>query len=109
MYFSKAFITSALLGAAAATTHPGEAPAAHTVSVLQAHSSAAKVAAPSAHATQVVQNKGHNNVAAEGTVVTHVVQVGGPNGTLRFYPDNVIAKPGELVQFQFNPKVGAFL
>ncbi|KAF2797171.1 Cupredoxin [Melanomma pulvis-pyrius CBS 109.77] len=39
---------------------------------------------------------------AEGQVNTHVVQVGA--GGLTFSPSNVIAQPGDLVQFQFNPK-----
>jgi plastocyanin len=43
--------------------------------------------------------------AAEGMVNTHVIQVGGPNGTLVFSPENIAAQPGDLVQFQFNPKV----
>lgn len=124
MYFSKTFISAALLGYAAATQH--EVPvAAHTVSAIgnaahtstvtkvvaaTAHTSVAAAAvhpspaAPAAHASAVAQPQGHK-VATEGTVVTHVVQVGGPNGTLRFYPDNVIAEIGELVQFQFLPKV----
>lgn len=38
-------------------------------------------------------------------VNTHVVQVGGPNGSLVFSPENVIAAPGDLIQFQFWPKV----
>ncbi|ORY13797.1 Cupredoxin [Clohesyomyces aquaticus] len=41
---------------------------------------------------------------AAGMVATHVVQVGGANGSLIFSPSNVIAEPGDLVQFQFNAK-----
>lgn len=37
-------------------------------------------------------------------VNTHVVQVGGPNGSLAFYPEVVRANIGDLIQFQFNPK-----
>jgi plastocyanin len=37
-------------------------------------------------------------------VNTHIVQVGGPNGSLAFYPSNIKAQPGDLVQFQFHPK-----
>lgn len=40
-----------------------------------------------------------------GMVMMHVVQVGGPNGSLAFYPNNVQAEPGDMVQFQFHPKV----
>ena len=43
--------------------------------------------------------------AMAGMVMTHVVQVGGPNGSLTFSPSNVVAQPGDLVQFQFHPKV----
>jgi plastocyanin len=38
-------------------------------------------------------------------VNTHIVQVGGPNGSLIFSPNNVKAKAGDLVQFQFHAKV----
>ena len=45
-------------------------------------------------------------VAAQGGMLKmHVVQVGGPNGSLAFYPNNVAAQPGDMVQFQFHPKV----
>ncbi|KAF1954769.1 Cupredoxin [Byssothecium circinans] len=37
-------------------------------------------------------------------VATHVVQVGGPNGSLVFSPENIKANVGDLVQFQFHPK-----
>lgn len=43
--------------------------------------------------------------AVAGMVNTHIVQVGGPNGSLAFYPNNVKAAPGDLVQFQFHAKV----
>jgi plastocyanin len=43
--------------------------------------------------------------AAGGTVATHVITVGGPNGTTIFSPENIQANAGDLVQFQFNPKV----
>lgn len=42
--------------------------------------------------------------APSGMVNTHVIQVGGPNGSLAFYPETVRANVGDLVQFQFNPK-----
>ncbi|PSN75035.1 hypothetical protein BS50DRAFT_480015 [Corynespora cassiicola Philippines] len=37
-------------------------------------------------------------------VNTHVIDVGGPNGSLVFTPANVKAAPGDLIQFQFHPK-----
>ncbi|USP80265.1 uncharacterized protein yc1106_07539 [Curvularia clavata] len=39
-----------------------------------------------------------------GMVKVHTVQVGGPNGSLAFFPNNVVAQPGDMVQFQFHPK-----
>jgi plastocyanin len=44
-------------------------------------------------------------MAAAGMVNTHIIQVGGPNGSLAFFPNNVKAAAGDLVQFQFHPKV----
>lgn len=38
-------------------------------------------------------------------VSVQVVQVGSSNGTLRFFPDNIKADVGTMVQFQFQPKV----
>ncbi|KAF2757010.1 hypothetical protein EJ05DRAFT_501553 [Pseudovirgaria hyperparasitica] len=43
-----------------------------------------------------------SSVAGGETV--HVVQVGGANGSLTFWPENTKANVGDLVQFQFNPK-----
>ncbi|KAJ4315984.1 hypothetical protein N0V94_005676 [Neodidymelliopsis sp. IMI 364377] len=37
-------------------------------------------------------------------LTTHIIQVGGPNGSLAFYPNNVKANAGDMVQFQFHPK-----
>jgi plastocyanin len=45
--------------------------------------------------------------ASMGMETVHVVQVGS-NGSLTFSPNNVIAAVGDLVQFQFNPKVSLF-
>jgi len=45
--------------------------------------------------------------ASMGMETLHVVQVGS-NGSLTFSPNNVIAAVGDLVQFQFNPKVSLF-
>lgn len=39
-------------------------------------------------------------------VTTHVIQVGDMAGTaLKFFPEKVTAKKGDLIQFQFYPKV----
>jgi hypothetical protein len=37
-------------------------------------------------------------------VTVHVVQVG-PDGQLSFSPENIQANPGDMVQYQFHPKV----
>lgn len=44
--------------------------------------------------------------AQSGTVTTHVIQVGALNGSLGYFPNNVPASPGDLVQFQFRSNVG---
>ncbi|KAH7128391.1 Cupredoxin [Dendryphion nanum] len=80
MYFSTSFIATALLGFAAAQTG---------LSASETRSSAASLA---------------TGTAPGGMVNTHVVQVGGPNGSLAFYPETLRANIGDLVQFQFNPK-----
>ena len=48
---------------------------------------------------------GAAGAAAEGMTKTHVVQVGGTNGSLVFLPADIQAAAGDLVQFQFHPKV----
>lgn len=93
MYFSTSFVASALVGLSLATTHMGEGIAA---SETMAMGSTAAAAAAMATASSMA--------GAAGTVNTHVVQVGGPNGSVVFMPDNVKAMPGDLVQFQFNQK-----
>src|SRR5579871_6737500 len=46
------------------------------------------------------------SATSPGTVLVQVVQVSDPSGsTLRYYPEKVVAPPGSLVQFQFQPKV----
>jgi plastocyanin len=97
MYFSRSFVVSALVGLGAATTHAGEmgmnATGAAGLSASETLASTGMASATGAAA------------APEGMVATHVVQVGGPNGSLIFTPENVKANVGDLVQFQFYPKV----
>lgn len=81
MYFSTSIIATALLGFAAAQSG---------LSASETRSAAS------------IQT----GTAPGGMVNTHVVQVGGPNGSLAFYPEVVRANVGDLIQFQFNPKVG---
>lgn len=88
MLFSRSVVVSALVGFAAATP-----------SMPRLGSVTSK--APGSLQT----GTGAAGIAAEGMVATHIVQVGGPNGSLTFLPNNVQAAPGDLVQFQFNPKV----
>lgn len=41
-------------------------------------------------------------------VNVHVVQVGDMDGGLKFYPDNLDVGMGEMVQFQFYPRVSLY-
>lgn len=50
--------------------------------------------------------RGSSSSASQVTV--HVVQVG-PDGQLSFSPENVQANPGDMVQYQFHPKVCAII
>jgi plastocyanin len=97
MYFTRSVMASALMGFAAATNHMMASEAA-----LLASATGSAVGSLS---TGAVEASTGVAPAAEGMVVTHVVKVGGPNGTLIFSPNNVVAAAGDLVQFQFNPKV----
>ncbi|KAF2683863.1 hypothetical protein K458DRAFT_368330 [Lentithecium fluviatile CBS 122367] len=90
MYFSRSFIVSALVGLGAATTHMGEGASSTGVAASETLSTSSAAAAATG--------------AAEGMVATHVIQVGGPNGSLTFSPENIKANVGDLVQFQFHPK-----
>src|SRR5437764_15156792 len=104
MHFSRSFVASILLGLGAATTHAGEKGAAsQTVAASETLAVAASMNGAAVKATNGPAASGAP--APGGMVNTHVVQVGGPNGSLAFYPSNVIAQPGDLVQFQFMPKV----
>jgi plastocyanin len=40
---------------------------------------------------------------AANSVTVHVVQVGAANGTLAYFPDNIKAAVGDMIQFQFAP------
>lgn len=43
---------------------------------------------------------------SDGNLVSvQVVQVSDQNATLRYYPEDIKAEPGSMVQFQFYPKV----
>ncbi|KAH7401181.1 Cupredoxin [Pyrenochaeta sp. MPI-SDFR-AT-0127] len=87
MYFSRSVIVSALMGFAAA----------------ESQSIAASESISSASATSLSLGSLSTGTPA-GMVATHIIQVGGPNGSLAFYPNSVKAAPGDLVQFQFHPK-----
>lgn len=106
MYFSKALITSALLGLGFATTHMGEGASGGLAT--SSTSAATEIAASETIAstsTTALGSAAATGAASAGNVATHVIQVGGPNGSLTFSPDNIKAAVGDLVQFQFHPKV----
>lgn len=103
MYFSRSVIASALLGMAAATSHETTAIAVTASFVASGAHTASSAAASAVHSAAP---SGEANLAA-GSVNIHVVQVGGPNASLIFSPENIVAQPGDLVQFHFNPKVSS--
>ena len=80
MYFSRSIVVAALAGFAAAQSAVSSARGSLTTGVA-------------------------GSMAPAGMVNTHIVQVGGPNGSLIFSPNNVKAKAGDLIQFQFHAKV----
>ncbi|KAA8911633.1 hypothetical protein FN846DRAFT_404093 [Sphaerosporella brunnea] len=45
-----------------------------------------------------------NITVPSGQVMTHVIQVSDANGTLAFFPSELTANKGDLLQFQFWPK-----
>ncbi|KAJ4398901.1 hypothetical protein N0V91_009855 [Didymella pomorum] len=90
MYFSSSFIVSALVGFAAAQS--SSIAASETLSSTVNSTSSA----PSTSST--------GSSSTSGSLVTHTVQVGGPNGSLAFFPNNIKANAGDMVQFQFHPK-----
>ncbi|KAL1598879.1 hypothetical protein SLS60_008022 [Paraconiothyrium brasiliense] len=85
-------------GLATSSTSAGTAIAAsETLASSQAGSAAAAASSGTASAAAT-------GGASAGNIATHVIQVGGPNGSLTFSPENVKAAVGDLVQFQFHPK-----
>ncbi|KAF1914607.1 Cupredoxin [Ampelomyces quisqualis] len=87
MYFSRAALVSALMGFVAAQASIDSILASETAS------------APGSMATGVL-----GSTTPAGMLNTHIVTVGGPNGSLIFSPSNVKAQAGDLVQFQFHAK-----
>ncbi|KZM20353.1 uncharacterized protein EKO05_0006887 [Ascochyta rabiei] len=92
MYFSKSFIVSALVGFAAAQSSASS-------QVISASETLASTASSTASAAGTSST---SSISGAG-VITHTIQVGGPNGSLAFYPNNVKANAGDMIQFQFHP------
>jgi plastocyanin len=88
MYFSRATILSAVMGFAAAQSSIDSILASATSSAI------------GSTATGVL-----GTTTPAGMVNTHIVNVGGPNGSLVFSPSNVRAQAGDMIQFQFHAKV----
>ncbi|KAF1947538.1 Cupredoxin [Clathrospora elynae] len=93
MYFSRATLVSALAGFATAQS-----------AVMRNMMASESLKASVAKSMPMSSGSPSAAGAAAGMVNTHVVQVGGSNGSLTFLPNNVVAQPGDLVQFQFHPK-----
>jgi plastocyanin len=67
--------------------------------------SSSSAAAPSGTAAAVATGASESSPSPSGMVNVHVIQVSDNNGTLRFFPDDIKADAGSMVQFQFHPKV----
>ncbi|KAL6706050.1 hypothetical protein ACN47E_006152 [Coniothyrium glycines] len=94
MYFSRSIVMTALVGFAAAQSSSS--------SIAASESLLASATSSSSGSLSTSESSTGSGVA--GQVNTHIIQVGGPNGSLAFYPNNVKAAAGDLVQFQFHPK-----
>jgi plastocyanin len=94
-------MASALMGFAAATSSLAVAA---SESLLMSATKSAKMGM-STGSSSAAGAMAPGAMAAAGMVNTHIIQVGGPNGSLAFFPNNVKAAAGDLVQFQFHPKV----
>jgi len=46
---------------------------------------------------------GSSLVAAQSAITVHVIRVGSTNGTLAYFPNNIKAAVGDMIQFQFAP------
>jgi plastocyanin len=44
-----------------------------------------------------------STVSAQSAVTVHVIKVGSTNGTLAYFPNNIKAAVGDMIQFQFAP------
>lgn len=133
MYTKSLFASALLATSVAATSHevwvaaPQPAPAAHVAPpMVQAPPPAAHVTPPVANVHQQQPPMAppmHTTPAAAPPVAAmppptknvmggehqqltvHLVAVGDNNGSLKYFPDSVHAMPGDVVQFQFHPKV----
>lgn len=113
MYFSKTLVASVLLGLGAATTNMGTGAAgglatsstsAGTAAIAASETKGSSGAKATGGAAAASGAAASGAASAGGMVATHVIQVGGANGSLTFSPENIKAAVGDLVQFQFHPK-----
>lgn len=95
MYFSRSVMASALMGFATAQS---------SIAASESLLATATASSFGSLSTATGSGSGSSSNIPAGMVNTHIIQVGGPNGSLAFYPSNVQAAPGDLVQFQFHPK-----
>lgn len=93
MYFSKASLVSALVGFTTAQS-----------AVSSQSIAASETLSSTANSTASAPSTSSTSIASGAGLVTHTIQVGGPNGSLAFYPSNIQANAGDMVQFQFHPK-----
>jgi len=116
MYFSRATVLAAIVALAYAQT-PAAAVAENAAAATPSMAAGGMAGGEMKGGMNSTQPKGGDmkggmgagagaaGAAAEGMTKTHVVQVGGTNGSLVFLPADIQAAAGDLVQFQFHPKV----
>ncbi|EAT90651.1 hypothetical protein HBI56_158440 [Parastagonospora nodorum] len=96
MYFSRSTIVSALMGLATAQ------------SSLMASEAMLASSTASASGSLSTGSAGSGSLAdtttPSGMVNTHIINVGGPNGSLIFSPSNIRAAVGDMIQFHFYAK-----
>ena len=104
MLFTTAFVSSLLFSGAVYAQNGNQAP-------QNGQSGQNGQNGQNAQTDQNGQNaqNGQSAQNAQGMVNVHVVQVGDAQGSKKFYPESLTANPGEMVQFQFHPKVSQVL
>lgn len=94
----KVLAVALVLATASATQHEGGYDGAWG-------SSAAWPASSSTSAVATATAQALTATMAPGELMVQIVSVGDNNGTLKYFPEDIQAPVGSVVQFQFHPKV----